>query len=456
MSARIVRFGVFELDADALELHRGGTRIRLAGKPAQLLLYLAERPGQVVSRDELRRALWSDGTFVDFDHGLNNAINKLRTTLCDSSEAPRYIETLPKIGYRFIAMVDSMRVEEKQYPRSLVMGTAVSLLLLAAAVAVAVQRDRATSRASAHEAYVKGREELASNHPEAFARARAYFERALQVDPKYAPAHCGLAMALNRAGVWGVADPIASHRQAVAAANAALRLDPSLAEAYVARATARIRLEWDWGGAESDLRRAISLDPDFVKPHQLRAQFLAAQGRSREALREIGTARQLDPLAASLRRDEGLILYYSRQYDTAIERLRAVIAHDPGDARARKTLSDAYLQIGNAAAAAEELLRWLELVGVNAAEIERARAQIAQGGFPALWRRVASGSPKKGHAYKVATAFAALGRRDEAIRALEEAFANREAQLLYLKTDPYLDPLRGDPRFTALLARARM
>jgi cholera toxin transcriptional activator len=100
---RIVRFGVFELDLEAGELRKGGVKLRLQGQPFQVLATLLERPGQVVTRDELRQRLWPSDTFVDFDHSLNTAINKVRELLGDSATAPRYIETLARRGYRFIA-----------------------------------------------------------------------------------------------------------------------------------------------------------------------------------------------------------------------------------------------------------------------------------------------------------------------------------------------------------------
>ena len=454
----VYRFGVFELDAEAQELRRSGSRVRLAGLPVRLLTHLVERRGEIVTREELRRALWSDGTLVDFEHGLNNAINKLRLALRDSPAAPIYIETLPRRGYRFIAALED-RAAPAPPPANgrwrWAVPAAIAVLVIAA-VALTVQRQALSSRASAHEAYVRGREEIAADHPEAVTRARAYFERAIRLDRDFAAAHCGLAIALNRAGVFGITDPDLAHREAMAAANTALRLDPRLAEAYVARATARFRLSWDWEGADADLREAIRLDPNFVKPHQTWAQLLVARGRWREALHEIGTARQLDPLAVSLRRDEGVILFHARQFDAAISRLRGVVGSDPRDAAARRVLFEAYLHSRDTTAAKQEFLVWLELIGVNAAEIDRARLNLEHGGFPALWQRTASGSAKKGYSYKQATVLAVLGRPDEALAALDEAFASREAQLLWLKTDPYFDPLRADPRFQALLTRARM
>ena len=95
-------FGVFAVDVDAGELLRHGTRVRLQDRPFQLLLALLERPGEVVTREELRERLWPDGTFVDFDHNLSSAVNKLRTALDDSAQHPRYIETVGRRGYRFL------------------------------------------------------------------------------------------------------------------------------------------------------------------------------------------------------------------------------------------------------------------------------------------------------------------------------------------------------------------
>jgi TolB-like protein/DNA-binding winged helix-turn-helix (wHTH) protein/tetratricopeptide (TPR) repeat protein len=101
----IVRFGTFEFDLDSGELRTGGRKVRLQGQPAQVLARFLTRPGQLVTREELRRTIWADDTFVDFDAALNVAVNKLRQALGDSASQPRFIETVPKRGYRFLADV---------------------------------------------------------------------------------------------------------------------------------------------------------------------------------------------------------------------------------------------------------------------------------------------------------------------------------------------------------------
>ena len=108
--ARILRFSVFEVDLAACELRKHGLRIKLAEQPFQVLALLLEKPGEIVTRDELHSRLWQADTFVDFDHGLNNAVMRVREALGDSSETPRYVETVPRRGYRFIAQVTGSAV----------------------------------------------------------------------------------------------------------------------------------------------------------------------------------------------------------------------------------------------------------------------------------------------------------------------------------------------------------
>ena len=107
-AARGYRFGVFEVECAAAALTKSGTTVRLRGKPFDILVYLLERPGDLVTRDELRAHLWTADTFVDFDHGLNAAMNRLRDALGDTAENPRFIQTMPRRGYRFIAPVQRL------------------------------------------------------------------------------------------------------------------------------------------------------------------------------------------------------------------------------------------------------------------------------------------------------------------------------------------------------------
>src|SRR6266446_4557987 len=146
----VVRFGAFEADLSSGEVHKHGHKIKLQGQPFQVLVMLLGRPGKVIAREELREKLWPADTFVDFDTGLNSAIKKLRDALSDSVGEPRYIETLPRRGYRFIAQVEngdlppSVAVHEKlavvplrqtskvwSRARLLIVGSVVAVLIVA-------------------------------------------------------------------------------------------------------------------------------------------------------------------------------------------------------------------------------------------------------------------------------------------------------------------------------------
>lgn len=115
---RVFRFGLYQADAAAGELRRNGRKVKLQEQPFRVLLLLLERPGTVVTREEIRQALWSDDTFVDFDHSLNTVVNKLRDALDDVASNPRFIETLARRGYRFIAPVEIAGGESAAVPAS--------------------------------------------------------------------------------------------------------------------------------------------------------------------------------------------------------------------------------------------------------------------------------------------------------------------------------------------------
>jgi DNA-binding winged helix-turn-helix (wHTH) protein len=146
----VIRFGLFEFDTDAKELRKQGMRVRLQAQPMQMLFALTERPGQIVARDELRRKLWSDDTFVDFERSLNSAANRLRLVLGDSAENPRFIETVPGIGYRFIAPVipNTSAIPATEVPtRGGWLLPAVAAALTASIITWAVMRPAPTSSA---------------------------------------------------------------------------------------------------------------------------------------------------------------------------------------------------------------------------------------------------------------------------------------------------------------------
>ena len=124
--ARIVRFATFEVDLDARELRKSGVKIKVHGQPFEVLALLLDRTGEIVAREELRQRLWPTDTFVDFDQGVNTAINRLREALSDSAENPRFVETVPRRGYRFIASVEPPAATREAKPSAPVAPPSVS------------------------------------------------------------------------------------------------------------------------------------------------------------------------------------------------------------------------------------------------------------------------------------------------------------------------------------------
>ena len=213
-----------------------------------------------------------------------------------------------------------------------------------------------------------------------------------------------------------------------------------------------IRVEFD-GSAE--FRRAIELNPNYATAHHWYAEYLMWLGRLDEALQESARARQLDPLSLIIAADRGAILYYSRQYDRAIEQLKEVLAVDPHFGRAN-VIYGAYLRKGmfsealadsdkdlNHCAADPWICGWLAYVY----GIEGRPAQAR----PALEELERLDRTQYVHPDPVFTAYIALGRTDDAFRYLEKAYSERSNVLVTLRIDPVFDPLRGDPRFHDLL-----
>jgi TolB-like protein/Tfp pilus assembly protein PilF len=578
--SNIVRFDGFEVDLDSYQLRKRGVRVKLRDQSFQVLASLLERPGSTVTREELRQRLWRNEVFVDFDNNLNSVIARLREVLGDSAEQPRFVETLPKHGYRFIAnVVEQPRAStpEREYKARLVVLPFVNLsgdcaqeyvsdaitdelitelaslapeklaviarttamhykpsckdvaqvrrelrvdYVVEGAVhragpqigitaqlvrtkdqthvwaqryefdlselfntqgkivqAIAEQLDiapsadrgivgRSVSRVSedpvAYNEYIRGRQDLAAMSPEAFARAKQHFEAAVARDSNFALAYDSLAEVYWWLGYLGFMPPPKAFSTGVLYAVRALEIDRTLAETHALLAQYHKHLRYDWPEVEREMARALTLNPNSPL---VRARYawnqLMPQGRLEEAVGELEFALELDPLNAYYRAALAVILLFWRRFDRALAEASRLLTLDPKAYWGHYVSAACYREQGlfkEAIAACRQavevsgnapvMLGWLGLILGRGGEQDEARA---------LLKRLREIAPQ---VYLPPTSFAwihlGLGEIDEAFHWLGRAVEECDQYVMPIKSYAFLDPIRKDPRFVALLRRMNL
>lgn len=537
----VFRFGPYELRPRLRELYKHGVRLKIRPQPAQVLHTLLTHAGEVVTREQLRGELWSSETFVDFEHSLNTAVKELRSILGDAAAEPRYIETLPRLGYRFVAAVEASEKEDRLTgagvvrrepipgaamraskadvtsptvaPKASETGVAgpvegsvpvdrsgataaaeirgrrrrraafwLSLVLIAAlgvyvgrnafrthfrlqnAAAAKISGEKPDGAAAApsteaRDFYLKGMYLWNRRTPAGFEQAIDNFQQATRIDPKYAPAYAGLANSYTLLTAYSSSAANVYMPQARAAAARALELDPKLAEGHAAMALIIQNHDWDWQTSEQEYRRAIELNPNYATAHQWYAEHLMWLGRFDEAMEESRKAQQLDPLSMIIAADQGAILYYSRQYDQAIEQLRSVFRRDPTFQRA-EIIINAYVEKRMFARALSEARgngiyghgQWSWAMSAyiygRAGEFEKARSELN--------KLEQLGTEEQLKPAVQVWAHLGLGDKEGALADLEKAYAQQSNIMTTLRVEPAFDPIRGDPRFQDLLRRVHL
>jgi serine/threonine-protein kinase len=308
----------------------------------------------------------------------------------------------------------------------------------------------------AHEAYLRGKYSFDRGPVDGWHRAIGYYEQAIEKDPQYAPPYASLAHTLALLSFWAGATSDEIYPRAKDAAQRAIELDDTLAEAH--RALGRIALfyDWDWAAAEREYQRAIELEPGSADAHLSYGHYLVWMGRSEDGIAEGRYAVELDPLTLMTNTLIGTNLYLARRYDEAIEQSEKVLDMDPNFGDAYHWLFNSYAkkeQYEDAFAACQKMN---ELTGPTVASLwcypyvyalwgkreEAMRALSAPG-----WKEVPA--PE----WLRATVYGALGENDEAFRLLDQAYEERSPYMAVAKVDPRLDPLRDDPRFQDFLRR---
>ena len=319
-------------------------------------------------------------------------------------------------------------------------------------------KKRPTENTGAYQLYLQGRFFWNKRSEEGLKTAIRYFEQAIERDPQYALAWAGIADSYSLLGEYGNIPRKELYPKAEAAVNKALEIDNRLAEVHTSLANLLMFRKWDWANSEKEFKLALELNPNYATAHHWYSQWFLNMGRLEEALRLIARAAELDPISQAILKDHGLTFYYNRQYDEAIEMAVKTLELDPNYAAAHRLLSLAYQGKGMFEEAIIENQKWGALTG-NKLELAVTIAQLyavsgqtddAKKIIDDLQRdRLVTDQIYRG----LSLVHAALGENDAAFECLEKSYERHEESILTLKVDPKVDPLRSDPRFTALLKK---
>lgn len=506
-SGSVVRFGIFEADLASGELRRQGRLVKLQQQPFDLLVVLLEQPGQVVTREALHRRLWPDGVTVDFDQSLNKAVTKLRDALGDTAESPRFIETLPKRGYRFIAPVDvtrpapaapspvSMPAAPAGHPHALpaepptpsraasllswvpIVGIGLVLAVLAsyASVASRINADAPSAtralpsaaapamstNAAAVDAFERGRIAASRRSAESLRASLTHFEHALKEDARFGAAYVALADVHNLLAMDGLADPKHAMPAAREASNRALTLDTDNAAAHAALGRTTMLFDWDWKIAVWHFERARDLAPTNANVRQWFADCYAAMGMQVESEAEARAALALLPLDLATNTTLGRVFYMAKDYDPAEAQLRKTLEIDPGYLPARRLLGLTLTLAGKHAQALPEFERAAQLAGETPGSLADLAMSRAFNGDEAGARRLLTrlSDPVKQSAWVgpdgIAQVYWALNDRDTAAQWLQKAYGARVPVVAYLMADPLWDGVRDDPRVRDMIEGIR-
>jgi DNA-binding winged helix-turn-helix (wHTH) protein/tetratricopeptide (TPR) repeat protein len=436
------------------EITRDGRTTRLPQQPLRILIELFDRAGEIVTREQLVKALWPQGV-VDFDNGLNVAMRKLRVALDDVGDAPKYIETLPKVGYRFVvkpavvADTPAAPIAGRRFPRVAGWALAFVLAALGAGVGMSVwtggrEPPRHVPSARAHELYVQGMHERSRRDIDATGLALEKLEAAIKEDPEYADAWAGYSRALTGAVVRQKMTPAEGLPKIRAAAERALALDPSVQDAHVTLMHVHMDFDKDFAAATRDLEKAMRLGSPSASLWHYSAMWNAQQGRVEAGLADMRRARAMEPMTLLLSSNYALILFNARRYDEAIELLTPIVEANPGFDTGRSVLARALTATGRfdealvQLEARKDIGAWQGDLGVLYAKMGRRDDALRE-----IARLDALQTAGFGESYDLAAIYAMLGRLDEGCEMLARALTDYSFHVNWMRLDPRMDPLRG-------------
>lgn len=316
-----------------------------------------------------------------------------------------------------------------------------------------------TPNNEAYNAYLQGRYHWNKRTISALKKSTRLFRQAIASDPNYALAYSGLADVYLVLGMYGACPPGWAMPRARQAAQKALENDARLIEPRISLACLKAVYNWDWQGAETAFRESIALAPNYaIAHHWFAINHLIPTQRFGEALQEVKYGLRSDPISLIINATVGVVLYYTRQYDLAIEHFRKTLEMDENFAMTHFFLGQVYAQKGEFNAALDEVHRALRLfgdspnlfAGVGYAAAVSGKKDVAEKVINALKTTAQSEyvSP-----YYLAAIYAGMGDAENAFAWLDQAYRERAYQLLYVYVDPMMDPIRPDPRYANLLKK---
>ena len=558
------RFGRYEADADTGELWKGGLRIQLQDKSFGLLMALLDRPGEVVTRAEMQHRLWPEGVFVDFENNLNSAVNRLRAALRDEARHPRFIETLARRGYRFIAPVELVRTLRRtlavlpfenlnrdpeqdflaaavtdalttelgnvhrlrvisrqsvlhlqgtrktlpEIARDLkadlivegavllagsslritaqllqavpeqhlwakayaceigdvltVQGQVVRDMALAVQLTLSPAEEALLSRPrqvdpQAQVAYLKARHHMDQNTREGFQKSFQYLQIALQGDPSHAPALARLAEYYSLLGFWGHMPIREAYPRAKELALRATVLDSGLSIAHWVLGWVSWLGDWDLAKCETEICRAIQLNPSDEGARVIYAVFLSVVRGDPKAIDQAKLALELNPLSLDVNTAAAWIHVFLKDYERALQQARAALELFPDSLHAYYIIGCAELGLSRfpEAVQAFEKAYAISADAISIGYLGHAYARAGQMEAAVSLRDTMLAMLRREYVSTRALLclYAGLGERDLAFDLLEKAYQDHDSLSFWLCACPTAQPLRSDHRFDEMVHR---
>ncbi len=315
-----------------------------------------------------------------------------------------------------------------------------------------------TSNVEAYQLYLKGRYHALKLTPPETQTGISYFQQAIAIDPSYALAYVGLADAYRSLPIAGEMPSTEFLPKAKAAAQKAIEIDDTLAEAHAELGFIIFWYDWNWNAAENQFKRALELNPNSADTHQSYAHLLSSTGRHAEALTEIKHSREIDPLNVRTNALEGQYLTHAGRTDEALAVLQKTFELEPNFWLAHLFASSAYIEKGMFAEAVAEARKARELSGVSTHPLAFLSYALAKLGKQAEARAVLEDLLKLSKEryvspYNIALVYNGLDERDKTLAWLEKGYEQRDPKMTFLKVEPKWNNLRDDPRFQVLLRR---